>query len=119
MNAWDAMKQGIEKWRKRNTSPYERLSCPVSPTVTLQDVVVPQVHSHAGIVRVRELMSSGHWYTLSGLAHHTGLSEGTAQRYMRELRSVEHGGHTINKRLILHSTVWEYSLVINQQMECV
>ena len=118
MNAWDVVKQRVETWLRLNNSPYERLSCPVDPHVELVDVVVPQVHSHAGIVRVRELMSSGHWYTLSGLSHHTGLSEGTAQRYMRELRSPEHGGHTINKRLIPHSTVFEYQLTLNRQMEC-
>ena len=118
MNTWDLMKQGIERWRQRNTSPWERLSCPVDPKVELVEVVVPAPAVHAGIQKVLTLMQDGHWMTLQGMRCCTGLTENTALRYLQRLKDPKYGGHTVEKRRVPHSTLWEYRLIVNSQMTC-
>ena len=118
MNAWDVVKQGIEKWKRRNTSPLERLSCPVDPKVELIDVVVPQPAMHHGIRKVYDLMQDGHWRMLQGMRCFTGLTENTALRYLQRLKDPAYGGHQVEKRRVPHSTLWEYRLIPNNQMEC-
>ena len=64
--------------------------------------------------RVRNVLSDGKRHRLAELARATRGSEAGVSARIRELRLPEHGGHTINKRLVEgESGLWEYRMEVN------
>jgi hypothetical protein len=60
--------------------------------------------------RVLECLKRGGWWTLRDLAREAGGSEAGCSARLRDLRKVRNGSHTIERRRVSNSGLWEYRI---------
>ena len=61
--------------------------------------------------RVEYLMQDRNWHTLREIADFAGGSEAGVSARIRDLKKEKFGGHTVNKRRIADSGLWEYQVL--------
>jgi hypothetical protein len=68
---------------------------------------------NAQTLRVWQAMKAGAWWTLRGLADHTGDPEASVSARMRDLRKVQFGSHQVERRRAHEAGLYEYRLTAN------
>jgi hypothetical protein len=63
------------------------------------------------IRRIFSLMSDSRWRTLAEIEMLTGIPQASGSAFLRHLRKIRFGGHTVNKRRRNDSAQWEYQLI--------
>ena len=60
---------------------------------------------------VRDCIQAGEWWSLAGIASHTGYPEASISARLRDLRKDKFGGYRIDRRRSGDRGLWEYRLI--------
>jgi hypothetical protein len=63
---------------------------------------------------VYKLMQDGAWRTLARICKAAGGSEAGCSARLRDLRKDKYGGHTVERRRVGESGLYEYQLLVNR-----
>ena len=62
------------------------------------------------LVRVKQLMSDGHWRTLRSIQEVVGGSEAGISARLRDMRKARFGGYQVERRRVAESGLYEYRM---------
>jgi hypothetical protein len=68
---------------------------------------------HQQMFRVKLAMRDNQWRTLEKISELVGGPEASVSAQLRHLRKLKFGGHTVEKRRVNDSGLWEYRVLFN------
>ena len=77
------------------------------------DPALDRVRLNGQNLKVYMLMRDERWRRLSLIAYHTHSPEASVSARLRDLRKDKFGGHTVNRRRVTSTGLWEYQLIPN------